>query len=151
MDIHIRQETPQDYPYTELVVQKAFEDEEQSDQTEHVLVHKLRKTSAFVLELSLVAERDGELVGHVLLTKIMIEQDGTSYDSLALAPVSVLPKYQLTGIGIELLKESLKRAKEMGFTSVVVLGHAVYYPRFGFRSASSWGIRAPLCPSGIRR
>jgi predicted N-acetyltransferase YhbS len=66
------------------------------------------------------------------------------YESLALAPMAVLPKYQKQGIGAKLIKEGLKKAKKIGFDSVFVLGHKDYYPRFGFEKASRWNIKCPF-------
>ena len=84
-------------------------------------------------------------MGHILLSKIKISKDNNeSVESLALAPVSVLPEYQNKGIGGLLITEALKEAKELGYNSVVVLGHPEYYPRFGFKKASLWGIKAPF-------
>ncbi|MCI6619322.1 MAG: N-acetyltransferase [Prevotella sp.] len=100
---------------------------------------------AFVGALSVVAEVEGTVVGHALLTRIRIEAaDGAVHESLALAPVAVRPDRQRQGIGSELIRRALERAAALGFSSVVVLGHAAYYPRFGFRRASEWGIRAPF-------
>ena len=144
MNIIIRQETEKDYKLSETVVEKAFKNAEHIDHKEHLLVAKLRKSDAFIPELSLVAELDGEIVGHIMLTKLLIENEGSKYDSLALAPVSVVPEHQNKGIGSELISESLKIAKELGFKSVIVLGHDKYYPRFGFKPASTWGIKAPF-------
>ncbi|MFA5471249.1 MAG: N-acetyltransferase [Acholeplasmataceae bacterium] len=61
-----------------------------------------------------------------------------------MAPVSVLPEYQNKGIGSKLILQGLKISKEMGFESIIVLGHDKYYPRFGFCPASKWGIKAPF-------
>ena len=61
-----------------------------------------------------------------------------------MAPVSVLPEYQNKGIGSKLILQGLKISKEMGFESIIVLGHDKYYPRFGFSPASKWGIKAPF-------
>lgn len=144
MNIIIRQETEKDYKLSETVVEKAFKNAEHTDHKEHLLVAKLRKSDAFIPELSLVAELDGEIVGHIMLTKLLIENEGSKYDSLALAPVSVVPEHQNKGIGSELISESLKIAKELGLKSVIVLGHDKYYPRFGFKPASTWGIKAPF-------
>lgn len=144
MNIIIRQETEKDYKLSETVVEKAFKNAEHTDHKEHLLVAKLRKSDAFIPELSLVAELDGEIVGHIMLTKLLIENEGSKYDSLALAPISVVPEHQNKGIGSELISESLKIAKELGFKSVIVLGHDKYYPRFGFKPASTWGIKAPF-------
>lgn len=60
------------------------------------------------------------------------------------APVAVLPAYQKQGIGSQLILHGLNKSKEMGFKSVIVLGHETYYPRFGFRPADKWGIKAPF-------
>lgn len=70
--------------------------------------------------------------------------DNQSIESLALAPVSVLPDYQSKGIGKKLILEALQKAKELGYQSVVVLGHPEYYPKFGFQKASHWRIKAPF-------
>jgi len=144
MKAAIRQERENDYQITERVVQEAFRGAEYSDETEHLLVVKLRNSEGFVPELSLVAEVDGEIIGHIMLTALTIKNGNRQYGSLTLAPVSVLPRYQNQGIGSALIKEGLKKAKELGFKSVVVLGHEKYYPRFGFKPASLWGIRAPF-------
>lgn len=91
--VTIRQEQKNDYSKTEEVVKQAFSNEEFSDKTEHGLVKRIRKCDAFIPELSLVAVDEG-IVGHILLSKITIEQDGTSVKSLALAPVSVARGHQ---------------------------------------------------------
>ena len=144
MNIIISQETEKDYKLTEAVVEKAFKNEEHSDHKEQFLVAALRKSSVFVPELSLVAERNKEVVGHLMFTKLLIKEGGQNYESLALAPVSVLPDYQNQGIGSQLILHELKKSKEMRFKSVIVLGHGTYYPRFGFRPASKWGIKVPF-------
>ncbi|MCI0765258.1 N-acetyltransferase [Bacillus sp. TL12] len=143
MTIIVRQEREEDYKKTEEVVQQAFLDEEFSDQTEHKLVHRIRKSNAFIPELSLVAV-DKEVVGHILLSKIKIVDGSATVDSLALAPVSVAPGYQKKGIGSLLISSVLRKAKELGYHSVIVLGHKDYYPKFGFKPASLWHIRAPF-------
>ncbi|HEK9102081.1 N-acetyltransferase [Bacillus pfraonensis] len=143
MNIKIRQECEKDYNRTEEVVKQAFLDEEFSDQTEHKLVHRLRKSNTFIPELSLVAV-DKEIIGHVLLSKIKIVDGDKSVDSLALAPVSVAREYQKKGIGSLLISSVIRKAKELGYHSVIVLGHKEYYPKFGFKPASLWNIRAPF-------
>jgi predicted N-acetyltransferase YhbS len=145
MDIFIRQEVPVEYKATEEVVKRAFLNEEYSDKKEHILVNRIRKSEAFIPELSLVAlNQDKDLVGHILLSKIKIVEGDNAYDSLALAPVSVVPENQRKGIGSELINAALKKAKEIGFHSVIVLGHKDYYPKIGFKQASLWGIKAPF-------
>ena len=144
MNINIRQETEKDYKLSETVVEKAFKNAEYTDHKEQILVDKLRKSDVFIPELSLVAESNKEIIGHIMLTKLFIENEDNRYKSLALAPVSVLPEYQNKGVGSKLINQSIKIAKELGFKSVIVLGHDKYYPRFGFKTASIWGIKAPF-------
>lgn len=144
MNIKIRQEKEKDHKLSENVVEKAFKNAEHTDHREHFLVAKLRISDSFIPELSLVAELNERIVGHIMLTKLLIENGDKKYNSLALAPVSVLPEYQNNGIGSKLIRESLKIAREIGFKSVIVLGHDKYYPRFGFKPATLWGIKAPF-------
>lgn len=144
MNITINQEIEKDYNEVESVTEKAFENEKHSDHSEHKLVNRLRKSDAFIPELSLVAKDDEKIVGHLMLTKIKIKNDQNEFDSLALAPVSVLPEYQSKGIGSKLINEALKISKELGFKSVIVLGHDKYYPKFGFKTASTYDIKAPF-------
>lgn len=141
--VKIRQEQQNEYRKTEEVVQQAFLHEEFSDKTEHELVKRIRECDAFVPELSIVAV-DEEIVGHIMLSKIKIEKDGASVDSLALAPVSIATGHQKKGIGGKLIVAALEKAKELGYGSVVVLGHPEYYPKFGFKKASEWNIKAPF-------
>lgn len=145
MEILMRQELVEDYSMTEGVVRRAFLNEEYSDPKEHLLVRRIRESDSFIPELSMVAaNQNGEIVGHVLLSKIIIVEGNKSTDSLALAPVSVLPEYQKKGIGSKMIHTVLEKAKEMGYPSVIVLGHQDYYPRFGFKQASLWNIQAPF-------
>lgn len=141
--VTIRQEQKNDYRKTEEVVKEAFSHEEFSDKKEHELVKRIRECDAFVPVLSIVAV-DEDIVGHIMLSKITIEKDGVSVDSLALAPVSVDPSHQKKGIGGKLIAAALEKAKELGYGSVVVLGHPEYYPKFGFKKASEWNIKAPF-------
>lgn len=145
MDIFIRQERTTDYKKTEEVIKKAFLNEQYSDKREHFLVSRIRKSDAFIPELSLVACNESEdVVGHILLSKVEIINGDHAVESLALAPVSVTPKCQKQGIGTQLIHTALEKAKELGYHSVIVLGHKDYYPKFGFKSASLWNIRAPF-------
>lgn len=135
MNISIRIEIVDDYEITDKVVKSAFANMEFSDKKEHILVSRIRKSDEFIPELSLVAidEDNQEIVGHILLSKININNDHQSAESLALAPVSVLPNYQNKGIGKLMIYDALQKAKKLGYTSVVVLGHPEYYPKFGFK------------------
>lgn len=136
----IRKEEKKDYETIYSLVKQAFDSAEQADGNEQDLVSELRKGKSFIPELSLVAEKDGILVGHIMFTKAMV---GTRV-ILALAPLSVLPEYQRQGIGTALIKEGHRIAKELGYEYSVVLGSETYYPRVGYLPADIFGIKAPF-------
>jgi predicted N-acetyltransferase YhbS len=144
MEIKIRQENPADYSDVFNIIKDAFKSEAISDGTEQYLVERLRKSDAFIQELSLVALVNNKIVGHILLTKIKIENKNESVDSLALAPVSVKPNFQKMGIGEKLIMASHKIATELGYKSIVLLGHENYYPRFEYKKASNYNIKIPF-------
>jgi predicted N-acetyltransferase YhbS len=125
------------------LIKESFKNEEHTDHQEHFLVERLRTSDGFVPELSLVAAIDGEVVGYILLTKVKIIGKEV-VESLAMAPVAVLPEYQNQGIGGKLIVAAHNKAKELGFESVIVLGHEGYYPKFGFKLAESFGIKPPF-------
>lgn len=144
MQIHIRQELSKDHKEVFSLIEKAFKNEELSDHQEQFLVERLRKSRAFVPGLSLVAEQDDTIVGHILLTRVYIKNDENNHESLALAPVSVLPEYQKRGIGGMLINAAHQKAKELDFGSIVLLGHDKYYPRFGYKPSADYGITFPF-------
>lgn len=144
MQVTIRQENKNDYLEVFNVIKEAFKNEKDSDYKEQYLVENLRKSNAFIPELSLVAVDNNKIVGHILLTKIKIENNQTSFDSLALAPVSVLPEFQKKGIGSLLIKKSHDLATNLGYKSIVILGHENYYPKFGYELASKYNIVLPF-------
>lgn len=140
--MQIRIEKESDYETVEAMIQSAFRNQAMSDHKEHQLVHALRQEKHFEPLLSIVAEIDEEILGHVLLTEITIGEQHTT--SLALAPVSVKPGFQNQGIGTDLIREALSTADELGYQSVIVLGDPNYYQRFGFKPASNWQIIPPF-------
>ncbi len=142
MTITIRQENSCDHIEVERLIEEAFAPEEHSDHTEHLLVGRLRNAGGFVPELSLVACSGNEIVGHILLTPITIGKG--NHPSLALAPLSVHTGLQKRGIGGMLIRAAHDKARESGYESVVVLGHKEYYPRFGYKPLSGYGIRLPF-------
>ncbi len=144
MEIKLRQENENDHKKVFQLIEKAFEKEEYSDHKEQFLVERLRKSEAFIPELSIVAEIDNEIVGHILLTRLEIKNNTTSFQSLALAPVSVLPEFQGKGIGAKLILYSHKIAKELGYKSIILLGHQHYYPRFGYELCKKYNIEMPF-------
>lgn len=144
MKILIRQETKVDFDSVYKVVKAAFLNAEYTSNDEHNLVARLRHTTAFIPELSLVAVVDGKIIGHIMFTKIGIKAEQDTKTSLMLAPVSVLPEMQGKGIGEKLILEGHKIARSLGFTSVILVGHPEYYPRFGYTRASGFGIKLSI-------
>ena len=143
--ITIRQEMPHDHATVYELIRESFATVEESDHSEQDLVEHLRHSSSFIPELSLVAETgQGELVGHILLTRLRIINGAQAFPSLAVAPLSVLPSWQRQGIGSALIREAHRRAAVLGYGSAVLLGHPQYYPRFGYLPAHRFGIRFPF-------
>lgn len=138
--MYIRKETPNDYPAIYFVIKSAFESAEHADGNEQDLVVALRKSKAYIPELSLVAEFEGKIVGHIMFTKAII--NGKTV--LALAPLSVLPEYQRKGIGKALILEGHRIGKILGYTHSIVLGSEKYYPKTGYIPAAQLGIKAPF-------
>jgi len=111
---------------------------------EAMLVANLRSTNNFIPGLSLVAEIEGQVVGYILFSRVLLETQDGELPILALAPLAVIPKHQNQGVGTALVKQGLKVCLQYGEKVVVVLGHADFYPRFGFTQACSKGVQAPF-------
>ena len=126
----IRNETDADASAITEVTAAAFKTLEISRQTEHFIVEALRMAKA--LTVSLVAEWDGRVVGHIAFSPVTIS-DGTR-NWYGLGPVSVLPKCQRQGIGKALIREGLSRLKSMHAGGCCLVGHPDYYPKFGFKN-----------------
>ena len=138
-NIVIRQETAQDYEAVYQLIREAFAHAQHRDGNEQDLVAALRRSEAFVPELSLVAQIEGRLVGHILFTKAKVGEEPV----LALAPLSVLPAFWRQGIGTALIQAGHSIARQMGFSYSIVLGSETYYPRCGYLPAKQFGIEAP--------
>ena len=139
-DVIIRKENLEDYEAVFELNKITFGHDEEAN-----LVNKLRKGSSYINGLALVAEYQKRIVGYILFTKVkIIDKNGSNTESLALAPMAVEYAFQRMGIGSKLVKEGLKKAKKLGYYSVIVLGHKEYYPKFGFKPASNWKIEPPF-------
>ena len=126
----IRKETDADIAAITEVTLAAFKNHPISNQTEHFIINALRDADA--LTLSLVAEIDGSVVGHIAFSPVIIS-DGTK-DWYGLGPISVLPEYQKQGIGKSLVNEGLSSLKELSGQGCVLVGDPKYYQRFGFKN-----------------
>lgn len=135
----IRQENIKDYAAVYNLIEEAFATATHRDGNEQDLAAALREGDSFLPKLSLVAEIDGEIAGHILFTEGKVGEDIV----LVLAPLSILPKFQKQGIGTALIKEGHKIAKSLGYSYVLVLGSELYYPRLGYLPAIQFGIEVP--------
>lgn len=130
--IVIRSETDADVSAISEVTVAAFKTLEISNHTEQFIIEALRASNA--LTVSLVAEMDGCVIGHIAFSPVTIS-DGTR-DWYGLGPVSVLPAYQRQGIGKALIQEGLSRLKDMNAQGCCLVGHPDYYRQFGFKNVS---------------
>ncbi|WP_428265093.1 GNAT family N-acetyltransferase [Haliangium sp.] len=129
-----RTERPEDHDAIWHVNQLAFGQPNEAD-----LVDALRAAGA--LTLSLVAERDHEVVGHIAFSPVTVASPAGDFEAIGLAPLAVVPEQQRRGVGTQLVRAGLDLLGRAGHQVVIVLGHPDYYPRFGFVRASSRGIR----------
>jgi putative acetyltransferase len=130
--MHIRSERPEDISGIRRVHQTAFGTDIEAD-----LVDALRTQSQPLI--SLVAHDDDTVVGHILFSPVNLSSQ-PGLHILGLAPMAVMPARQRHGIGSALVRAGLEESRRLGFAAVVVLGHAEYYPRFGFKPASAFGL-----------
>ena len=133
--LDIRPETPQDAAIIRNLNLEAFEDSTEAD-----LVDKLRSRQGYTL--SLVATDEDKILGHILFSPVSIESPDGSFGALGLGPMAVLPPQQGKGVGSQMVTAGLRECWRTGHKIVLVLGHADYYPRFGFVPASRYGIKS---------
>lgn len=126
----IRQETQADIEAITEITKLAFENHPFSRNTEQFIIHALRSANA--LTISLVAEIDGAVVGHIAFSPVKFTDGSENW--YGLGPVSVRPAYQKQGIGSSLVNEGLRLLKEAGAEGCVLVGDPSYYERFGFES-----------------
>jgi putative acetyltransferase len=129
--IDIRDENPRDWKAVYQVVSSAF-----GQLAEAELVEVLREAGDSVV--SLVADEEGQIVGHILLSRM-----DAPFPALALAPVSVIPTRQRSGIGSALVKRAVNSARNKGWAAIFVLGDPNYYERFGFDREAAAGFTTP--------
>ena len=135
--INIRGETAADYEAIFSINSRAFKSDGEAR-----LVDTLREQGFFDPRLSLVAESDGHLVGHILFTPVEIVNEAETKKALGLGPMAVLPDFQRQGVGSELIKEGLAACLRCRYRVVFVLGNPQFYSRFGFLPASLKGCKS---------
>ncbi|WP_439628482.1 GNAT family N-acetyltransferase [Shinella sp.] len=126
--IVLRPERPEDVDAIRTLTETAFKTAPYADGTEHIIIDRLRAAGA--LTLSLVAEADGVVVGHVAFSPVTVSDGST--DWYGLGPISVDPTRQGEGIGSKLVREGLAQLQALGARGCVLLGNPTYYGRFGF-------------------
>ena len=132
--ISIREERADDIHQVSSVNDAAF-----GQPTEGHIVDRLRGADGEVV--SLVAVLDEKVVGHIFFSSVTVETELGLIKGVGLAPMAVVPGHQREGVGSKLVTEGLKKIRKKGYPFVVVLGHETYYPRFGFRPASEYGLK----------
>ena len=135
MTVDVRAETTGEHKSVWRVNELAFGQCNEAD-----LVDALRANARPYI--SLVAVVDEQVVGHIFFSPVSVESGNSAFTAMGLAPMAVLSEYQNKGIGSQLVREGLKACQRLGHDIVVVLGHANYYPRFGFTPASLKGLRS---------
>lgn len=133
--IAIRSETAADAGTIADLTIAAFSTLPISHHTEQFIIAALRAAKA--LTVSLVAERDGRVVGHIAFSPVAMSDGSPGW--YGLGPVSVLPDYQRQGVGGALIQEGLSRLKQLGARGCCLVGHPEYYRRFGFENARGLG------------
>lgn len=145
MNILIRLEEVKDYRRVEEITRLAFsypgriERGQIACPYEHWMVNELRKRDG-VTELSLVAVVDGMVVGHIICSKAEVRTDKGVTPVLNFGPISVLPDMQRKGIGKALITNMIEKATQLGYGAILFFGRPEYYPQFGFKEASEFGI-----------
>ena len=130
MNIKIRKETAADIAAIDAVTISAFLNAPHTSHTEQFIVEALRK--AGLLTISLVADAEGTVIGHVAVSPVSISDGASGW--FGLGPISVLPEHQGRGVGSRLMQEALHNLREQGAAGCVLLGEPGYYSRFGFRA-----------------
>lgn len=144
----VRPIKPTDYSIVYQLIKTAFETAEHRDGSEQDFAVTLRNGTDYLPELDLVAESDGKLIGHIMFTGTEVTRpDGAQYNTLLVAPLSVLLECRSLGVGSALMNEGLRIAREMGYGSAFLVGDPHYYQRFGYRPASVYNIHHESLPA----
>ena len=126
-DFIIRNELEKDYDEVENLTRDAFWNVYRPGCNEHLVIQKLRNENCFIKELDYVIEKDNKIIANIVYAKSKITQDnGLTRDILIFGPISVLPEYQKKGYGSYIIKYTMNKAKEMGYTEIAITGNPNY-------------------------
>ncbi|MDA3731083.1 N-acetyltransferase [Niameybacter massiliensis] len=147
MNLTIKREQEADYRTVENLTREAFWNVYKPGCDEHFILNQLRGHGDFIPELDLVAGHKGEIVGHIAYSKgTIIDDKGNAIECVAFGPLSVAPECQGKGVGGKLIEHSLEVATQLGYKVVFITGNPAYYHKFGFESASKYGIHLEDIP-----
>ncbi len=148
-NIVIRSEEKGEYRKVENMVRESFWNVYRPGCMEHYVLHQLRKDAAFVPELDLVMEQNGELIGQNMFMRAWIAvDDGREIPIMTMGPICIAPQWKRKGYGKILLDYSLEKAKELGYRALCFEGNIDFYGKSGFREAREFGIRYHGLPEG---
>ena len=136
----IRAETEADYKNTELMTMRSFWNKFFPGCTEHNMVRIIRDSKDYLPHISRVAEYEGKIVGTIFYTKAWIDDGSVKREVAMLGPLAVEPTMEGNGIGGALIRETVRLAKESGIAGIILAGEPGYYPKFGFKLCSDYGI-----------
>lgn len=138
MDIRLAKKEDFDQIYE--LVKTAFETAQVSDGKEQDFVRKLRAGDTYLPELEFIAEEQGSIIGHVMMTKQTVETGRGAYTGVLVAPLCVASRHRDLGIGQKLMRYACKQAVKAGYEAAFLVGNPKYYSRFGFRETREFGI-----------
>lgn len=136
----IRPEKPSEFRLIYDLIKVAFQTAQVSNGDEQNFANRLRAGDGYIPELALIAEQDGQIVGHIMLTKTYVYSASSTNEVLLLGPLAVALEHRRRGVGSKLVLESLTLAKNLGYEAVLVVGNPSFYGRFGFAPSVSFGI-----------
>ncbi|WP_242657946.1 GNAT family N-acetyltransferase [Lachnoclostridium phytofermentans] len=140
-EIEIRMETKDDWYNVELMTQHAFWNKHHLGCDEHYLVHKLRQDKDYLPELSRIAVKDGVVIGCIMYSKALVVDGADTHEIITFGPLCVEPKWQGSGVGELLLRETMNLAANKGYKGIVIFGEPDYYPRIGFKTCDNFHIK----------
>lgn len=142
--IKIRSEQPEDFEQIRYLIVQVFTETYGSGEDEARLVEAFRATADYNPDLSKVAVEGDKVVGHIMLSNVIIESGSDSIPALVMAPLGVYKQFARQGIGSRLVRSVLDEARRLGYPAVFVAGDPVYYGRFGFTPARPKGLITPF-------